>query len=150
MPTVVVNRCKCFLPQFENHNLGWKQGEIDIEGWKQIENDNLGWKQGENNYASWKQFENDNHGWKQIENDNQGWKLGETDNLVWILGGNEPFILLSNSYIYNMLASKPRFLSTGLASQSLIKCVFGTFLVSWHYIQDNYTVSITCSWIELF
>ena len=48
------------------------------------------------------------------------------------------------------LASKPRFLSKGWASQSVKNCVFGTCTVSWHYTQDNWIVLIPCSWIEAY
>ena len=48
------------------------------------------------------------------------------------------------------LALKPRFLSKGLASQSVRICVFVAYRVSGHSTQDNWIVSIPCSWIEAF
>ena len=43
------------------------------------------------------------------------------------------------------LALKPRFLSKGLASQSVRICVFVAYRVSGHSTQDNWIVSIPCS-----
>ena len=47
------------------------------------------------------------------------------------------FIITMNIYVRVRLALKPRFLSKGLASQSVRICVFVAYRVSGHSTQDN-------------